>query len=363
MKIALIPPWEEKLPPAKYGGTELVVSNLAEELVGAGHQVWVLATADSKTSAKLIPIFKKPIRLMPDSADQKTRESYKIMGLGKTVEYLRNGCFEIIHNHLGWRLLPFEKIFGAPVITTLHGPLDNPTQKNFYKRYKNSNFTSISFNQRRPMLDLNFVGNVYNGIRVESFKFAPKPKDYFVFLGRMSPQKGPIQAIKIALSAGIKLVMAAKVDSVDKRYFEKEVKPLIDDEQIKFIGEADHKKKNKLLGGAKALIAPIQWEEPFGLYFIEAMACGTPVITLKRGSAPEIILNNRTGFICANEQEMAEKIKMVNLIDRHFCRQYCLENFSSRRMAQNYLNVYEKIIGKSKEPAKAFGKFLFSGRF
>ena len=350
------------MPPDKYGGTELVVYNLAEDLVLMGHDVSVLATADSKTSAKIVPVLKKSIRGLPGASDSKIREAYKIIGLGKTVEYLKNNAFDIIHNHLGWRLLPFEKILNAPVLTTFHGPLDIDYQKEIYKKYKNCDYASICFNQRRPMLNLNFAGNVYNGIRVENFRFFEKPKDYFVFLGRMSPQKGPAQAIRIAMSAGVKLIMAAKVDMVDKEFFEKEIKPLINGKEIKFIGEVNHKQKAELLGNARALIAPIQWEEPFGLYFIEAMACGTPVITMKRGSAPEIILNNITGFICDDENEMAQKLRMIDSIDRRACRQYCRENFSSLRMAQDYLEIYKKIIRQKRESAKKFGSFLFLGR-
>jgi glycosyltransferase involved in cell wall biosynthesis len=173
-----------------------------------------------------------------------------------------------------------------------------------------------------------------------------EPKDHFVFLGRMSPEKGPVQAIQIARKAGVKLIMAAKVDLVDEEYFKKEVEPLIDDEQIKFIGEVDHEEKVDLLGSAKALIAPIQWEEPFGLFFTEAMACGTPVIAMRRGSVPEIIVDKKTGFICDSIDEAVAKIRDVDMIDRKSCYEHVKENFSSEKMAQDYIKAYERVLRK-----------------
>jgi glycosyltransferase involved in cell wall biosynthesis len=349
MKIAILAPLEESIPPKKYGGTELVVYNLLEELVKAKHQVTLLASGDSKVSAKLIPIFKTSVRASIDSGSIQMRDVYKYMGVGKMVTYLSKNKFDIVHNHLGWRVLSFQDVFGCPVVTTLHGPLDVPYQQKVYGEYAKSNFISISLNQRKPMPQLNFVANVYNGIDVDKFKFFPKPKDYFAFLGRMSPEKGPVQAIEIARKAGVKLVMAAKVDLVDMAFFNSKVKPLIDGKQIKFIGEVDHKGKVELLGNAKALIAPIQWEEPFGLFFVEAMATGTPVITMRRGSVPEIVKDKETGFICTTVNQAAQAVKKIEQIDRRTCYDHVGRNFSTKKMAHDYLETYKKVIaGKRK---------------
>jgi len=346
MKIAIVAPFEERVPPHKYGGTELVVYNLTEQLVQMGHDVTLIATGDSQTSAKLEVIFKRSLRSIPDLTDMKLREAYKFMGIGKVVTYLNENNFDIVHNHIGWRLLPFEKIIKCPVVTTLHGPLDVPYQQKVYGEFSQANFISISMNQRKPMPELNFVANAYNGLNMEKFRQNYKPKDYFAFLGRMSPEKGPVQAIEVAKKAGVKLIMAAKVDLVDEEYFKKEVEPLIDDDQIKFIGEVDHEEKVELLGNAKALIAPIQWEEPFGLFFTEAMACGAPVFAMRRGSVPEIVIDKKTGFICDSVDEIAEKIKRVDEIDRKACFEHVKKNFSSEKMAKDYVKAYEKIIAE-----------------
>ncbi|MDY0302850.1 MAG: glycosyltransferase family 4 protein [Candidatus Moranbacteria bacterium] len=344
MKIAMLAPFEEQVPPVKYGGTELVIYNLIEQLVRLGHEVTLFASGDSKTSAKLRAIFDKSIRSNPEAQDLNLRNAYKYMGVGRVVSYLNKGEFDIIHNHIGWRILPFQELLGAPVVTTLHGPLDVDYQQKVYGAYANSNFISISLSQRKPMAELNFVANVYNGIEIDKFKFNESPDDYFAFLGRMSPEKGPIQAIEIAKKAGVKLLMAAKVDAVDKEFFESKVSPLIDGEQIRFIGEINHNEKVNFLCNAKALIAPIQWEEPFGLFFTEAMICGTPVIAMRRGSVPEIIIDKKTGFICEDIKEASEKIKLIDQINRIDCHNQVKEKFSAEKMARDYILAYESII-------------------
>jgi len=345
MKIAIVSPFEEAVPPKKYGGTELVVYNLTEQLVKMGHDVTLLATGDSTTSAKLEPIFEKPLRSDPEVNKFGLRDVLKSVGVGKVVSYLQKNRFDIVHNHIGWRFLAFSDLLNCPTITTLHGPLNILYQQKVYDLFKSANYVSISQNQRKPVPELNFVANVYNGIEISKFKFFPTPKDYFAFLGRMSPEKGPIEAIRIAKKAKIKLIMAAKVDAVDVKYFKEQVKPLIDEKQIQFIGEVDHKGKLELLGNARALISPIQWEEPFGLVFVEAMACGTPVIAMNRGSVPELIIDKKTGFVCENEDQAAEKIKLIDTIDRKTCYDHVNNNFSSQRMAEGYLAAYTKILG------------------
>lgn len=344
MKIGLLAPFEESIPPKKYGGTELVIYNVAEQLVKSGHEVTVFGSGNCRTSAKVIPIFKKALRGDPRMLDYKFRDVFKFLGAGLVLDALRGQRFDVIHNHLDWRFLPFSKSLETPVVTTLHGPLDVDYKQEVYRLFKDSNYVSISLSQRRPMPKLNYVANVYNGIDTNRFKFYPKPSDYFAFLGRMSPEKGPVQAIRIAKKAGVKLVMAAKVDAVDTRFFNSQVKPLIDGKQIRFLGEVDHAGKLKLLGGAKALIAPIQWEEPFGLFFIEAMACGTPVIAMNRGSVPEIVQDGKTGYVCENIRQAAASVKKIDAIDRKDCFNRVGAHFSAERMATGYLAAYEKAI-------------------
>ncbi len=344
MKIAQIAPFEESIPPKKYGGTERIVYHLTEGLIKKGHNVTLFATGDSKTSAKLLPIFPRALRSIKIGQDFKAREAYKLIGLAKVIEILLKENFDIIHNHLGWRLLPFIKILKTKVVTTLHGPLDIGYQRFIYQKFPSSYYISISKNQRQPLPKLNFVGNVYNGIDIESFPFKEKSGNYLAFLGRMSPEKGPLEAIKIAKKTKMKLIMAAKIDLVDKEYFSKEIEPLIDNRMIKFIGEVGHKKKVQLLQNAKALLAPINWREPFGLFLIESMACGTPVIAFKHGSVPEVIEDKKTGFIVKNVNDAVESLKKIGQINRRDCRQWVEKNFTSEKMTNGYEEIYDKML-------------------
>ncbi len=344
MKIAQIAPFEEPVPPKKYGGTERIVYHLTEELVKNGHNVTLFATGDSKTSAKLLPIFPQALRSIKIGQNLKAREAYKLIGLAKVIEILLKENFDIIHNHIGWRFLPFIKILKTKVVTTLHGPLDIGYQRFIYQKFPNSYYISISKNQREPLPKLNFVGNVYNGIDITSFPFKEKSGNYLAFLGRMSPEKGPLEAIKIAKKMKMKLIMAAKIDVVDKEYFSKKIKPLIDNRMIKFIGEIGHKKKVQLLQNAKATLIPINWREPFGLVLTESMACGTPVIAFKRGSVPEVIKDKKTGFIVKNVDEAVESLKKIDQIDRRDCRKWVEEKFTSEKMANGYEKIYSKVL-------------------
>lgn len=346
MKIIQVAPLEERVPPKKYGGTELVIYNITQELVRRGHTVYLVAAGNSKTNARLFPVFPKPLREYPEAMDIKNRDSLKFIGVGKVLDDLSKIKADIIHNHMGWRLLPFLPVIKAPVITTLHGPLDVKYQQMVYGRFKKANYVSISKNQRKGFPSLNFVGNVYNGIDVEKFPFSEKMGNYLAFLGRMSPEKGPIQAIEAAKKTGIKLKMAAKIDTVDREFFENMVKPHIDNKQIEFIGEIGPKEKGEFLKNALALLTPVQWEEPFGLYFTEAMATGTPVISFRRGSVPEIIKDGETGFIVNNIKEMVEAVKDIDKINRIDCRKHVEKNFSIKNMVDGYEKAYKKVLGK-----------------
>ena len=348
MRIVQISTFEESVPPKKYGGVELVIYNLIQEFSKRGHKVFLIGTGDSKTNAEILPVFERAIRTLPEAKDMKIRDSLKFVGAGKILEILQNVKADIIHNHLGWRLFPFLPLIKIPVVTTLHGPLDIKYQQMVYGRFKKENYVSISNSQRRPFPDLNYAATVYNGIEIEKFPFSERPGNYLAFLGRMSPEKGPVQAIEVAKRVGMKLKMAAKVDAVDIEFFEANVKPLIDNKQVEFLGEIGHKAKTELLKNALALLTPIQWHEPFGLYFIEAMACGTPVIALNKGSVPEIIKDGETGFIANSTKEMTEAVKNIKKINRHDCRARVEKYFTSEKMAAGYEKVYYKILGKKK---------------
>jgi glycosyltransferase involved in cell wall biosynthesis len=344
MKIVQIAPFEERVPPIKYGGTELIVYNITEELIKRGHEVYLIASGDSETSAQLFPVFPTSIRKIPEAQDVKVRDAMKFIGTGKALKFLKEIKADVIHNHLGWRFLPFADFTTCPVVTTLHGPLDVPYMQFFHKQFSQANFVSISNSQRKPLPALNYVSTVYNGIDISKLEFNEKPKDYFAFLGRMSPEKGPVQAIQIAKLAGVKLKMAAKVDAVDQDYFKKEVEPLIDGKQIEFIGEIGPEEKSDFLKNAIGLLAPIQWEEPFGLFFVEAMACGAPVIACNRGSVPEIVKDKKTGIIIETIEDGVEAIKNIDKINRMDCRKQVEENFTVEKMVDGYEKVYEKIL-------------------
>jgi glycosyltransferase involved in cell wall biosynthesis len=344
LKIALLAPFEEKVPPTKYGGIELIVSYIADILSEKGHKVFLFASGDSKTKAELIPIFPKAIRTSPYAANLKTREALKVIGIGRLIEKLKKLDVDVIHDHIRWRFLPFAFLFPIPTITTLHGPLTSKHQKYIHNHFKKHPFVTVSNSQRKPLPNLNYIATVYNGIDVKNFEFNENPKDYFAFLGRMSPEKGPVLAIQAAKAAGMKLRMAAKVDAVDVEFFKKEVKPLIDNKQIGFLGEIGPKEKSNFLKNARGLIAPIQWEEPFGLYFIEAMACGTPAIAFKKGAAPEVINHGKSGFVVKTFDEMVKTIKNINIIKRKNCRKWVEKNFTAEKMVDKYEKLYYKIL-------------------
>jgi glycosyltransferase involved in cell wall biosynthesis len=348
MKIALLAPFEEPVPPEKYGGTELVVANIAAGLVEQGHTVHVLATGESKVAGNLIPLFPQAIRKDPLAQDANVRNALKIMGTAFAVEELHKLDIDIIHNHLGWRFVPSARQFPVPTITTLHGPLDIPYQQAIFNAFPEHAYVSISDAQRRPMPHLNFAATVYNGIDISKLEYSPTGGEYLAFLGRMSPEKGPRIAIEAAKKAGMKLKMAAKVDSVDKAYFTKEIEPLVDGDQIEFVGEIGPQEKSDFLRNAYALLAPIQWEEPFGLFMVEALACGTPVIARRRGSVPELITHGVDGFIAETDEEVAQYISKIASINRSVCRATAEKRFTVEAMTNRYLAVYETVISQSK---------------
>lgn len=344
MRILLVSPWEERVPPRKYGGTELVVYNLCEGLVERGHEVYLVASGNSKTSAHLLPVIKKSIREMFKKDLNMWRDYYKYSGIARVLETINKLKPDIVHNHYNWRLLLFSNLIPCPVLTTVHGPLTSIQERETYKAFKSANFISISNNQRRAMPSLNWIKTIYNGIDISKYTFNSTPRDYFVFLGRTSPEKGLAEVIRAIKKTKHKLKIAAKVDPTDLEYFDKKVKPHIDGKQIEFLGEVDHKGKNELLKGARALLLWLNWEEPFGLVVPEAMACGTPVIVNPRGSMRELVVNGKTGFLVNSLGAMRQKFDIIEQIDRSFCRKHVEENFSKEKMVREYLGVITRLV-------------------
>ena len=341
LRIAQLVGLTERVPPLKYGGVELVVSNLTEELIKRGHKVTLFASGDSKTKAKLISVYPHSLR-----KDPSLKLAYSLLLIEELLK--REKEFDIIHNHGGWLLFPFIKYFKkAKVITTLHGRLNTKQSQLVLGYFRKLNYISISRSQRKYLPNLNYVANVYNGIDIDAFEFDDRPKDYLIFLGRISLEKGIEKAIKIAKLAKKKLKIAAKIDPVDREYWEKRVKPQIDRKQVVYIGEIGHTRKVRLLKNAQALINPISWPEPFGLVMIEAMVCGTPVIAPKRASVSEIVVNKKTGFIVDSKNLIRDSVKAVlkiDQIDRNECRKHVEKNFTVKSMVDGYEKAYYKIL-------------------
>lgn len=343
MRIAQIAPLWERVPPPAYGGTELVVSLLTDELLRRGHEVTLFASGDSQTLAKLEPGCKKALRSL--DVTHQEYAIYEQMQLSKVFE--RANEFDVIHAHVDYPALLYTNLTKTPVLHTIHGTF-SPLVEQIFTKHRQQNFVSISNSQQRPELGLNYVATVYNAIAPERFTFYSQPKQppYLAFVGRMSPEKGPRLAIEIAKRSGCHLKIAGKVDPKDRAFFEAEVEPLIDGKQIEFLGEANHEKKNELMGGAVATLFPITWREPFGLVMIESMASGTPVIAMALGSAPEIIVHGKTGFLCDTVDECVDAIAKIPQLNRHACREHVETNFAVKRMVDGYEAVYNQILAE-----------------
>lgn len=344
MRIVQVAPLEEPVPPKTYGGTELVVYNLVEEMTKLGHEVFLLGTGDSHSSAHLVPIVPVSLRkAYPPPADTAWRNYLKLYHLSTILKQIRDLEPDVVHNHFGWRLLPFVSFIDCPVFTTMHGPLGSEYEQYGYQNNPDANYVSISNNQRKAMPQLNWVETIYNGIDVSAFPVGKGKRDYFVFLGRTSPEKGLKEICQMIKTTSHRLKIAAKVDVVDREYFENEVSPLIDGKQIEFIGEVDHQGKTKLLAKAKALLLWLNWEEPFGLVVPEANACGTPVIVNPRGSMPELIQPGENGFLVSSLDEMKSKLDEVDRIDPKKCRSIVESRFSSKIMAKAYVHLASEL--------------------
>jgi glycosyltransferase involved in cell wall biosynthesis len=341
MRIAQVAPLFEAVPPQLYGGTERVVSHLTEELVRRGHEVTLFASGDSQTSATLAPVVPRAKRLGSANRDLMLVDLIRELDL----VFARAGDFDVIHCHVDYLAFPFGGLVKTATVHTLHGRQDLPFQPALYRHFSRAPLVSISDAQRQPLrdLDLAWAGTVYHGLPLESYPYAAEDRGYLAFLGRLAPEKQPDVAIEVARRAGVPLKIAAKVDDVDREYFDRVVAPLLDDPLVEFIGEIGEAEKAAFLGGARALLFPIDWPEPFGLVMIEALACGTPVIAHPCGSVPEVIVPGRTGFIAATLVELAEAVKRLDEIDRAECRAHVEQHFTVAHMADGYEKVYRRL--------------------
>jgi glycosyltransferase involved in cell wall biosynthesis len=339
MRIAQVAPLAESVPPKLYGGTERVVAWLVDELVGLGHDVTLFASGDSETRAKLIPVWPRSLRLGRPRTDPVAAQAALLDALARHA-----GDFDIIHCHIDWIHLPLLCRSGARFATTFHGRLDVAGLSRVIDLFPKAPFISISQNQRLPLPKAMWVGNVYHGLPVASLRPSFEPGHYLAFLGRLSAEKGPEVAIRIARAAGMPLRIAAKVPRGNHRYFKERLEPAIDGDLIKITGEVDDRTKRDFLANARALLFPIDWPEPFGLVMIEAMACGTPVIAFRRGSVPEVIEDGISGFIVDTEDEAVRAVNRLASLDRRKVREAFERRFTSRRMADEYLQKYHDLL-------------------
>ena len=344
MKIAQVTPLYEAVPPRLYGGTERVVAHLTDALVELGHDVSLFASADAETKARLIPVRDQAIRL--DPAPLKSDLAAHLSLLSEVRR--RAGEFDVIHFHTDMIHFPFFDRSAARTVTTLHGRLDLKDLAGVYQRWPQFPLVSISDDQRRPLPFANWAATVQHGMAAALYDFSPRSQGYLAFLGRISPEKRPDRAIAIALATGRRLKIAAKVDAADRVYFEEQIAPLLDHPLIEFVGEIGDAQKSAFLGGAEALLFPIDWPEPFGLVMIEAMACGTPVIAYACGSVPEVIEDGRTGFIVRDDAQAIAAVGRLASVDRLAVRRRFEERFSATAMATRYIDLYGQ-LAESKE--------------
>lgn len=338
MKIAQVAPLYERVPPVAYGGTERVASYLTEELVRQGHEVTLFASGDSLTRAELVAPCPEALRLSSRCTDPLI---YHLLMLEQLAA--RAYDFDFIHFHVDYLHFPSSRRQNIPQITTLHGRLDLPDLVPLYQEFSEMPVVSISDSQRQPLPWLNWQGTVYHGLPEDLYTLQEKPGQYLVFVGRISPEKGVDDAIEIARRAGREIKIAAKVDRVDREYFAQVIRPLLDQPHVDFVGEVGDSEKNRLLGGALAVLAPVNWPEPFGLIMIEALACGTPVIAYPRGSVPELIADGATGFIVKGVDEAAAAVDKAPGLSRKLCRRVFEQRFSVARMARKYVSIYTSL--------------------
>ena len=339
MRIAQVGPLYESVPPKLYGGTERIVSYLTEELVNQGHEVTLFASGDSVTAAQLVAACPESLRLNKQCIDSL---AHHVVMLEEVFQQANK--FDIVHFHIDYLHFPLSSRHNLHHVTTLHGRLDLPDLIPLYQRFPTMPVVSISNAQRKPLEWINWQGTVYHGLPHTLYGFHEPPGKYLAFLGRISPEKRVDRAIEIAKRLGMELKIAAKVDPVDREYFQAIIKPLLNDSLVEYVGEITEHEKDAFLGHAYALLFPIDWQEPFGLVMIEAMATGTPVIAFPCGSVPEVLDTGVTGFIVKDSDEAVKVVDQVSSLSRQKCRLKFEERFTAARMAEDYVAIYNRLI-------------------
>ncbi len=339
MRIAQISPLMEAVPPKFYGGTERIVAYLTDALVAMGHEVTLFASGDSSTTATLASACPQALRLDPTIRDHIA----PLIVMLETVAQ-RASEFDVIHLHCDYLGYSALRRAGVPFLATLHGRLDLAELKPLYGVFSDVPVVSISDAQRAPLPQARYIATVPHGLPEQLLVPGSGAGGYLAFLGRISPEKAPDRAIRIAALAGMKLKIAAKVDRVDQEYFKQEIEPLLAQANVEFVGEIAEHQKAEFLGNAVGLVFPIAWREPFGLAMIEAMACGTPVLATRNGSVPEVVDEGVTGFIVASETEAATVARQLHVLDRARIRKVFEERFTAQRMAEDYVSLYRCLI-------------------
>lgn len=346
MRIALLAPLWKKVPPQKYGGSELVVANLAKGLTKLGHEVTTFACGGSEVAGKLVPVIEKPMYDLVGGFDWNGIKQYEFLSffeLGKRIK-----DFDVVHNHMGMHPVALAPFIGKPFVTTLHSslPPDFPYLAEAFREYP---FISISEAQRKLAPELNYVATVHHGIDTRTFQSRLEGEGGgFVFMGTLSYNKGIDIAVKAAKELGVNLIIAGEIRENDREFLDKEVFPYVDGEKIKFIGEVGHEEKNRLFSEADGVLFPSRWNEAFGLVLVESLACGTPVVALNNGAVSEILRDGETGFIVENELSFREAMKKVKELSRKKCRAEAEQRFDISVMAKNYEDVYNLLIAKNK---------------
>ena len=348
MRIAQLAPLAESIPPKLYGGTERVVAWLVDELVALGHDVTLFASGDSVTRAKLEAVWPRALRLGRPRSDPMAAQAALLEAVSR-----RAGEFDVIHVHVDWLPLPLLSRLGVPFVTTTHGRLDLPGLSDVVRLFPDAPYVSISDNQSSALSEANWIGTIYHGMPVDLLRPSFERGSYLAFLGRITAEKGPEVAIRIARAAKMPLRIAAKVPRGERTYFKEKLEPQIDGKQVQLVGEVNDRTKQEFLAGAAALLFPINWPEPFGLVMIEAMACGTPVIAFRSGSVPEVIDEGVTGFVVTGEVEAIAAVRRLGELDRRGVRARFEQRFTAERMARDYLQFYESLLGRGRSSSFA----------
>jgi len=341
VRIGILAPIAWRTPPRKYGPWEQVCANLADGLVARGHDVVLFATGDSQTRATLSAVCPEPLGEHPERPSR----PWELIHIGHALHEADRMGLDILHNHMNYLPLPFARLIRTPVVTTLHGAaLLEADSREAFRQFADLPYVSISYAERQGCPELRYVANVYNGVRLEQFDFVERPGEYLLFVGRICAEKGADLAVDIALRSGVPLVVAGIVPDGNRTFFETVVRPRIDGRHVRFVGEVGPQERNRLMGGALALLHPVRAPEPFGLVMAEAMACGTPVIGFNRGSVPEVVEHGKTGFVVSTVEEAVEAVGRLSAVRRHDCRERVERLFTVERMAEGYEEAYRRVL-------------------